>query len=149
MADISALKNAELWITEEYLPKQYDTLKFKEETLELVWGGKFKFDVVSSDLSIIGLIFTSSPKTSTNKTASAKIMKIKADALYLTNIKSENHKKILIFTEVLMHDFFKNETDLGRFPKDIDLLYVKLPQNHRKDVENARVIARQEIAAKY
>ena len=146
MTEISPQKKAELWILKQHLPKKYNSLKFKEEKLELIWGGKFAFDAVSSDLSIIGLISTNSSKTSTNKTASAKIMKIKADALYLTNIKSENYKKLFIFTEILMYDFFKNESNSGRFPNDIELVHVELPEDLREDIENARIMARKEVA---
>ncbi|MDZ4348196.1 MAG: hypothetical protein U1A22_01495 [Xanthomonadaceae bacterium] len=59
-----------------FLPQRFKGIGFKEEKVPLVWGGKFAFDAVSDDKSIIGLVSTSAAKTSGGKQATAKIQKL-------------------------------------------------------------------------
>lgn len=52
MADTSIQKKVEKWICNNYLVQKYGQL-FKEKKIELSWGGKYNFDAVSEDESIV------------------------------------------------------------------------------------------------
>lgn len=144
MADTKSQKNAENWIVRCFLPERYDGLEFEEKKVSLIWGGSFAFDAVSADQSIIGLVSTSAARTPSGKLGTAKIQKIKCDTLYLTNTKSPC-RKILIFSEKSMFEHFQKEADAGRFPKEVELMYAKLPEEIQKLVLNAREVAQSEV----
>lgn len=145
MANTSAQKAAELWIVQQYLPNQFDGLTFEEKKVTLVWGGLFAFDAVCEDQSIIGLVSTSSAKTSGGKLATAKIQKLKCDTLYLTNVACPC-RKLLIFSEASMFKQFQKEVSVGRFPNDIELLHVELPKEISEPVLAARLEAQREVS---
>lgn len=87
----------------------------------------------------------SSPgKTNTGKNASGKIHKIKSDTLYLINAKGPV-KRIQVFTEKTMYNHFQKEKDIGRYPKDIELIHIQLPVNLQNLVENVRRAAVKEV----
>jgi len=145
MADTSSQKKAEIWIVGHYLPQRFEGIPFKEQAVPLVWGGKFAFDAVSEDLSIIALVSTSTAKTSGGKQATAKIQKLKCDTLYLTNV-SVPCRKILVFSERSMLEHFQKDVKAGRFPSDIELLHAELPADILAEVHAARLVAQQEVS---
>ena len=148
MADTQAQKNAEKWICENYLPASFDGLLFEERKLKLLWGGEFAFDAVSLESNpCVGLISTSSARTSGGNLATAKIQKLKADTLYLLNIASPCRKKWLIFTETNMCAYFHHESEKGRFPGSdiIELMHVPLPRPLQDDLLQARHHAQLEV----
>lgn len=144
MADTSAQKKAELWVTGHFLPQRFDGITFSEQTVPLVWGGEFAFDAVSNDQSIIGLISTSAAKTSGGKQATSKIQKLKCDTLYLMNV-SVPCRKLLVFSERSMLEFFQKDITKGRFPNNIELLHAELPAEILAEVHAARRVAQQEV----
>ena len=146
MANSSAQIEAEKWIIDCGLNEFFPNESFKSKKLELVWGGMSNFNAVNENDEIVCSISTSSAKTATDKLASAKIQKLKADALYLLNIRKSNVNKIMVFTEESMLDYFQKETENGRFPDDIRLLYIKLPNALYEKVLAARKIASDETS---
>lgn len=145
MADTSAQKKAELWIVEHFLPQQFEGMQFNEQTVRLKWGGKFAFDAVSEDKSFIGLVSTSAAKTSSGKSATAKIQKLKCDTLYLTNV-SVPCRKLLVFSEQSMLEHFQKEVRAGRYPREIQLMHAQLPAEILAEVQAARLEARREVS---
>lgn len=147
MADTTAQKAAEIWLTENFLPHKFPGKKFCERAITLTWGGVFRFDAVSEDASIICSISTSAGRTATGKIATAKIQKIKCDALYLLNTLG-NPLLAMIFTEISMFDHISNEVQRGRFPNIIHLILANLPESIAHDVNINRKIASIETSPK-
>ena len=144
MADTRAQKKGESWVLSDFLPKRYG-VPFAGQKVSLAWGGKFDFDAVSSDGSIIGNISTSSARTARSKLATAKIQKIKCDTLYLLHARGAK-QRLLIFTEADMLRHFEKEVRNGRFPKGVKLLHVALPATLQREVESARKVASDETS---
>ena len=70
-------------------------------------GGKFEFDAVSEDESIVVCISTSKGITSGGNVPSAKIQKIRSDALWFYMLEKPPKKKVLAFTDKGMHDLIQ------------------------------------------
>lgn len=146
MASTKAQVRAEQWIVTEYLLMQFNQ-QFEEKRIDLMWGGKFKFDAVSEDRKIIANISTSAAKTAKGKQATGKFHKIRSDTLYLLHANSAT-KRLLIFTEKDMQEHFMREKESGRFPPGVDLIYVELPKSLKNQVKIARFLASQEVTPK-
>ena len=144
MADTRAQKKGEVWVLKNDLSNRYG-VAFSTKKVLLAWDGKFEFDAVSSDGSIVGNISTSSARTAGNKLATAKIQKIKCDTLYLLHAKGAK-KRLLIFTELDMLRHFEKEVKNGRFPKGVKLIHVALPDSLQHEIEIARKIASDETS---
>lgn len=140
MANTSAQRIAETWVTRHYLSQQYDGLIFTSKKLKLRWGGEFAFDAVSEDGKIVCLVSTSASRTASGKLAMAKFQKLKADALYLLNVVGAE-QLLMIFTEESMFNYFDKETKNGRFPPEVIRRYVQLPNEIHALVLEARKVA--------
>lgn len=145
MANTKAQVMAEHWVVEEYLPKQFNQ-RFEGKLIPLLWGGKFRYDAVSEDGTIIANISTSGAKTANGKQSIGKYHKIKSDTLYLIHANGAT-KRLLIFTEEDMQKHFIREKESGRFPPGVDLLYVPLPDTLKNQVKIARFLASQEVTS--
>lgn len=146
MADTRSQKRGESWVIKNDLPNRFG-VPFSSKKVLLAWDGKFEFDAVSADGSVVGNISTSSARTAGNKLAIAKIQKIKCDTLYLLHAKGAK-KRLLIFTELDMLRHFEKEVKNGRFPKGIKLIHVALPAMLQREIEVARKIASDETSPK-
>ena len=144
MADTRAQKKAETWLLEHSLPEFFGTT-FSGRKVVLAWDGKFEFDAVSADGSIVANVSTSSARTAGNKLATAKIQKIKCDTLYLLHARGAK-KRVLVFTEADMLHHFEKEVRNGRFPKGVKLLHMALPEALQREVERARKVASDETS---
>lgn len=145
MANTSAQLLAEQWVVSHFLPDRYDGLFFEPRKLKLVWGGEFAFDAVSSDGKIVVLVSTSAAKTASGKQAIAKFQKLKADALYLLNVKAAR-ELVMVFCDDSMQKHFIKERERGRFPPEIKLHYAKLPADLQVLVHQSRQIASAETS---
>ncbi len=145
MADTSAQHVAEEWIVSHYLADHFAGKSFSGRKLTLKWGGQFAFDAVSEDGKIVGLISTSAARTATGNAAIGKILKLKADALYLLNVRGVE-QRFMIFTENSMIEHFEKEKQSGRFPPEIEFLLAVLPENINKLVLKARRVASDETS---
>ena len=142
MADTSIQHIAEAWVTRVGLPKHFPGLMFSGAKRKLIWGGAFAFDAVSGDGRVVVCISTSSARTASGNLATAKIQKLKTDALYLLHIEGKT-KKVMAFTERSMFENFQRAVTAGRFSPDIELLHIALPKKL-----NAKVLASREVASR-
>ena len=133
-----------MWVLEHRLPELFGTT-FSGRKVFLAWDGRFEFDAVSPDGSIVGNVSTSSARTARNKLATAKIQKIKCDTLYLLHARDAK-KRFLVFTEADMLEHFEKEVRNGRFPNGVKLLHVGLPAPLQREVERARKVASDETS---
>ena len=145
MADTRAQGVAQTWVVEHGLAQRFPGVTFAERNVELVWGGVFKFDAVSRDGKIIGAVSTSSARTAGGRHAMAKFQKLKTDALYLLHVKNAECR-VMVFTEADMLAYFEKETRSGRFPPEIELLHVALPDEIQSMVLEARATASKETS---
>ena len=145
MADTSINLEAERWVVETGLLSHLPGKKFASKKIDLMWGGRFFFDAVSEDGEIVAVVSTSAARTATGKSAIAKYQKIKTDALYLLHIKNEA-RRVLIFTESCMKEYFAKQASVGRFPPNIELLHIPLPEGLQAKVEETRCRASRETS---
>lgn len=122
------------------LPEYFAGHQFKPGKLKLSWGGSFAFDAVSEDQAIVVAVSTSAARTTTGKLATAKYQKLKTDALYLLHIAGEC-RKVMVFTEPCMQQYFSAAATAGRFPPSIELVHIPLPP-----ALQAKVLATRELA---
>jgi len=145
MADTTVQHKAEAWIIKHGLATQFPGVAFVGKKMKLSWGGSFAFDAVSQDQAMVIAISTSSARTSTGKLATAKFQKLKTDALYLLHLETEA-RRIMVFTEESMYEYFKKAVDAGRFPPSIELLYIPLPAHLHAEVLLSREVASNETS---
>lgn len=140
MADTSINHAAERWIVETGLSLHWPGKTFAPKKMKLTWGGVFAFDAVSENGGIVAAVSTSAARTATGKLATAKYQKLKTDALYLLHLEVEA-RKVMVFTEPCMHEYFVKAAKSGRFPPNIELLHISLPKSLQAQVIETRVIA--------
>jgi hypothetical protein len=145
MADTRAQQAAEIWIVEHALPALFEGRHFTSQKLELKWGGKFAFDAVSSAEDVVVCFSTSAAVTARGKQATAKIQKLKTDALYLLNIKKQS-RIAMAFSELSMLNHFKKSQSAGRFPPEIELVHTPLLTDMQEQVLAARLAASMETS---
>lgn len=145
MANTSAQHLAEAWVIETVLPSHFPGIAFAGRKLKLKWGGFFAFDAVSQDGTIVVAISTSSARTAKGKAATAKFQKLKTDSLYLLHVESAR-RRLMVFTEQSMLEYFKKEVSSGRFPPEIELVHIELPIEILAKVLAARDIASKETS---
>jgi hypothetical protein len=133
---------AENWIRDNWLPKEFGQ-SFQLMSLQLAPGGRFKFDAVSEDSSIIVNISTSSAKTARGKHGSGKIQKIRADMLLLLMAPAD--KRLIVLTEIDMFNFWEAEKRSGRVPVEIEFLHVELPPDILDSLVQAQSTAADEV----
>ena len=141
MADTSVQHHAEAWVIKHGLTTHFPGVTFAGKKLKLTWGGSFAFDAVSQDQTLVIAVSTSAARTATGKLATAKFQKLKTDALYLLHLENET-RRIMVFTEESMFEYFKRAVIAGRFPPSIELLYIPLPADL-----HAKVLASREVAS--
>ncbi len=141
MADTSVQHKAEAWVIEHGLSKFFPATSFAGRKLKLTWGGSFAFDAVSNDGAMVVAISTSAARTATGKLATAKFQKLKTDALYLLYLETDA-RRLIVFTEESMYEYFKKSVVAGRFPPTIELLHIPLPAEL-----HAQVLASREVAS--
>src|SRR5437879_2828448 len=117
LADSRIQTEVEDWVRRNWMPTQYGT-KFSRERLRLRSGGVFDFDAVSEDHSIVASISTSGAKTAGGKHAVGKILKLRADMLFLTQIEAK--RRVIVLTEQDMCDLCEKEFAAGRVPREIE-----------------------------
>jgi hypothetical protein len=145
MSDTSVQHKAEEWVIEHGLPKLFPGLLFSGKKMKLAWGGVFAVDAVSSDGALVVAISTSAARTATGKLATAKFQKLKTDALYLLHLETDA-RRLMVFTETSMCDYFKKAVVSGRFPPNIEFLHIPLPAELHALVLASRMIASNETS---
>jgi hypothetical protein len=145
MADTSINHEAERWVVRTGLPLHWPGKCFAPRKMKLTWGGSFAFDAVSEDQEIVAAISTSAARTATGKLATAKYQKLKTDALYLLHLESDA-RRVMVFTESCMQEYFVRVAKLGRFPSNIELLHIPLPVELQAKVIVGRALASKETS---
>ena len=132
MADSTDIKKyIETWYREQ-LQKKNPNCVVLQEKVKLKWGGFFECDAVvksGNKIKEIHCLSISEYKTFSKNYGSGKLNKIRADALMLLGINCQ--KKVLAFTGKTMYDKINNDCKVGRFPNDIDILYIDLNKNKK------------------
>ena len=145
MADSRAQVQAEKWVVNNALLQSFPNKQFRHRKIRLTWGGEFDFDAVSDDGSVVALVSTIHPLTAKGKLAVGKIHKLKADALYLLHAEGAK-RRVMVFTQASMMKRFEKEKGSGRFPPEIELLFIRLPKKLQDAVEEARRRASEEVS---
>ncbi len=145
MADARVQIEVEDWVRRNWMPTQFRT-KFSRERLRLRSGGVFDFDAVSEDHSTAATISTSGAKTSGGKHAVGKILKLRADMLFLTMVEAK--RRVIVLTEQDMFEQCKKEVAGGRVPQEIEFVCASIPEDLRARLVTARLKASKESSGK-
>jgi hypothetical protein len=145
MADTRIQLEVEDWVRRNWMETQYGT-RFSRERLWLRSGGVFDFDAVSEDRYIVATISTSGAKTSTGKYAVGKILKLRSDMLFLTQV--DTKRRIIVLTERDMCDQCNKEFAAGRVPKEIEFVCADIPDDLRTRLVEGREKASGESSGK-
>jgi hypothetical protein len=137
MANSSPKTESEHWIREVFLPKQYGQT-FHEKSLPLQSRGVSTFAAVSDDGEIVAAICTSPGYASNGKPDKEALMKVQSDALKILWLENTPAKRFMIFTDPSMIRLLKEEKKKGHFPKEIELVRVKLPTTLDRKLEESR-----------
>jgi hypothetical protein len=143
MADTKAQITAEDWIREKYLPKKYGQ-SFQQKNLELQSRAQAKFAAVSDDGEIVAAICTSAGFTSNGKKATDELQKVRSDALRFLMLAARPQKRLMIFTDPSMIDVVRDEKKRDRFPKELEILRVKLPADLAERVAESQRLSSEE-----
>lgn len=144
MADTRVQIEVEDWVRRHWMVSQFG-MKFSRERLPLRSGGVFDFDAVSEDHSVVATISTSGSKTSGGKHAVGKILKLRADMLFLTMV--EANRRFVVLTERDMYEQCKKEVAGGRVPPEIEFACAIIPEELRTRLVAARLKASGESTA--
>ena len=136
MTGTEAHTEAEKWIREAFLPKKYGQT-FRQKSLTVQSRGQIKFDAVSDDNEIVAVISTRAGFTPGDKVATEDLMKIRSAALWVMMLESTPQKRLLVLTDQSMIDLVKDEKKRDRFPKEFEIVKVKLPPELAARVEEA------------
>ena len=143
MADTRIQLKVEDWVRREWMPEQYGR-KFSRERVALTSGGVFDFDAVSHDGTVVANISTSGSKTRTGNHAVGKMLKVRSDVYFLLLAKAD--RKLVLLTELDMHEQWLREADRGRVPDSIEFVHVKLPETLDAELRTARGRASAEVS---
>jgi len=143
MADTRCQVECEDWVRREWMPKAFGQ-PFHRERMSLSSGGVFDFDAVSADNTIVASISTSSAKTASGKNGVGKLMKLRADMLFL--LLSNAPRKVLVLCEEDMHALCLREMASGRVPKDIEIIHAALPADLAERLGAARRVSSSEVS---
>lgn len=134
------------WILEVFLPKQYGQ-SFRPKKLLLQSRGNASFEAVSEDEEIVAMISTSSGVLANGKVDTEALMKVRSDALKILWLEHTPAKRFIILTDPSMSRVIREEIKKGRFPKEMELLKVKLPSAIEGKTEESRKIGSQDASS--
>jgi hypothetical protein len=147
MTTQNAHTEAVQWILEVFLPKQYGK-SFRPKKLLLQSRGNASFEAVSDDEEIVAMISTSSGLLANGKVDTGALMKIRSDALKILWLEHTPSKRFIILTNPSMSRVIREEIKKGHFPKETELLRVKLPAAIEAKIEGERTGGAQESSSK-
>ena len=145
MADTKAQTEAEFWIRRHALQEKFGQ-QFTKRSLVLTTGGEFSFDAVSDDGKIVAAISTSVGTRSSGGDATTKLLKIRSDVLWFYMLERVPERKLLVFSEQSMIDLIEKEKKKGRFPLDLEIVKVELPEEIAARVAESQRIASEEVS---
>ena len=128
---------AEKWIREKWLPKQFKGVNFIPSSIQLLSGGSFKFDAVSEDRKIAVVVSTSKASTGADR-------KIYKDFYFLLLAQEVEHR-VAVCTQKCLFAYFQKQQKCGRVHPKITLLHAKLPPKLAGEVDVAHQKSRDEM----
>ena len=141
MADTRTQTEVEDWVRKHWMPGAFGQ-QFRRERVRLSSGGVFDFDAVPADDQLVGSISTSGAKTSGGKLAVGKLMKLRADMLFL--VMAQAQRRLIVLTEADMHELCTKEQAGGRVPVGIEFHLAELPPELAHKLRQARAKAPRE-----
>ncbi len=126
MKQPDVVSEIENWIRDVYLPKQYSQ-SFKQKSLPLQSRGQSSFAAVSEDGEIVASICTKKAYIALRKVDKEALMKVQSDALKILWLENTPAKRFMLFIDPDMIRLIKEEKKKGHFPKELELIRVKLP----------------------
>lgn len=142
MADTRTQVEVEDWVRRHWMHQQFGQ-QFRRERLQLSAGGVFDFDAVSGDNRIIATISTSSGTTAGGKHPVGKLMKLRADMLFL--LMAEAERRLIVLTERDMYDLCLKEKQGGRVPREIEFVKAQIPDELAERLRQAKSFASREV----
>ena len=130
----NAHADAVQWILDVFLPKEHGQ-SFRPKKLLLQSRGTAFFDAVSDDEEIVAMISTSSGLQANGKVDTEALMKVRSDALKILWLEHKPAKRFIILTNLSMGRLLREEIKKGHFPKETELLKVKLPAVIERKIE--------------
>ncbi len=135
MADSGVQLEVEDWVRRTWLPRALGQ-RFHRDSVRLSPGGEVSFDAVSDDRRVVVSISTSGAHTRTGRLGVGKLMRMRADVLFL--LLAEAERRLLCLTEKDMYELCEKEMKAGRMPRAIELLSVDLPSELAQRLKAAR-----------
>ena len=142
MADTRVQLEVEDWTKRHWLPERYGH-RFSKGKLQLSSGGFFNFDAVSEDHKIVANISTSGATTGSGKLGVGKLTKIRADIYFLLLVDAQ--RKLVVFSEHDMLEFWRQEVRIGRVPSSIEFVHAQIPDNLSIRLQSARKVSSGEV----
>lgn len=145
MANASDLKNLIEPYVRNWLAKRYQTsFEEHEKALELLTGGRHRFDAMSKDNLIVAGIKASAERESGSKRrVGAGAIKSAFTELYFLSL-IQAKKKLLVLTNRGFYEIFKRRSK-GKVWPDTEVLYCSLPKKLAAIAAAASRNARKEI----
>lgn len=143
MADTRVQLEVEDWVRTSWMAEKFGT-KFRRERLLLRSGGKFDFDAVSADDSIIATISTSNSLTAGGKHGVGKMMKLRSDMLFLILAKAS--RRLVVLTERDMYERCLAEAEGGRVPPEVEFVLADIPADLRTRLIAAKAKSSSEVS---
>ncbi len=140
MASTDIFQEAEQWIRDIYLPKEYGQ-SFREKKLLLQSRGEARFAAVSDDGEVVVMICTRPGYTPKGKVDEEALMKVRSDALKILWLETTPAKRFMVLSDPDMVRVIKQEKKRGRFPREMEIIRVKLPSALEEQILQARKIA--------
>jgi hypothetical protein len=137
MAILKPEAEAEEWIRDVYLPKEFGQ-SFRQKSLLLQSRGEAKFAAVSDDREVVAAICVSRGYASDGKVDTEALMKVRSDALKILWLDSTPAKRFMLFTDPDMISVVKEEKKKGHFPKEMEIVRVKLPAAIQTRLDESR-----------
>ncbi len=97
-----------------------------------------KFAAVAEDGEVVAQICTSFAYAPGAKLIKEALLKVQSDALKILWLENTPAKRLMLFTDPDMVRVVKEERRKSHFPKEIELVRVKLPAAIQSDLDNAR-----------
>ena len=124
MVDTTQIKKFIEPYVRKWLSTQFPGHVFQEKNVSL-GSGKYKFDAVAEDGSIVGNILCNRPKTRSGNENSGAVRKALLDICYVGSL-PKNIKKLMIFTDQDFRDLIFYRSARIKVDK-INLMVCKLP----------------------
>ncbi len=126
------------WIRDIFLPKKYGQ-SFGQKNLGLQSRGKTIFHAVSDDGETVAMISIKGGYAPNGKVDTEALMQVRGDALKMLWLEHTPANRFMILTEPSMGKVIREEIKKGHFPKEMEILKVKLPAAIQKKLDDMRM----------